>query len=60
MEVESALSGSGTVEWTFNPARAQSYGISGPVAITVRVMDTHARVVPDVCLTLFTYSTREY
>lgn len=50
--LEAAVVAGTPVEWTFNPARAQSYGISGPVAITVRVMDTHARVVPDVCLTL--------
>jgi len=41
------------VEWSHNPALAeQIYGISGTVTITVRVMDTHAQVVPDVTLTL--------
>ena len=50
--LEAAVVAGTPVEWSYDPARAQLYGISGPVTIIVRVMDTHAHVVPDVSLTV--------
>ena len=44
--LESAVKSSSDLTWRYSPGRARKYGNSG--SLTVRILDTKARIVPDV------------
>jgi len=41
-----------SLKWFFSPARAAEYGATGSTGLTVRVLDTQARLIPDLSRTV--------
>lgn len=41
-----------SVKWYFSPARAAEYGATGSTEFTIRVLDTQARLIPDLSRTV--------
>lgn len=50
--LENAVQSGKEITWTYNADRAKNYGVTGENTITVRVMDTKARLIPDISITV--------
>ena len=48
--LENAVKSGKEITWTYNSDRAKKYGVTSENTITVRVMDTKARLIPDITL----------
>ena len=46
--LEAATRAGEDITWRYSPARARKYGIPAQAAITIRILDTHAQLVPDL------------
>ena len=48
--LENAVKSGKEITWIYNSDQAKKYGVTGDNTITVRVMDTKARLIPDISL----------
>ena len=48
--LENAVKSGKEITWIYNSDQAKKYGVTGENTITVRVMDTKARLIPDISL----------
>ena len=50
--LETAVMSGKEITWTYNADQAKKYGVTGENSITVLVMDTKARIIPDLSITV--------
>ena len=50
--LENAVISGKEITWTYNADQAKKYGVTSENSITVQVMDTKARLIPDISMTV--------
>lgn len=50
--LENAVKSGKEITWTYNADQAKKYGVTGENSITVQVMDTKARIIPDLSISV--------
>ena len=50
--LENAVISGKEITWTYNAEQAKKYGVTCENSITVKVMDTKARIIPDLSMTI--------